>query len=127
MKNTREYLKNISKDKTILNLFSYTCAFSVVSVSGEASKVINIDMGKNSLSIGRENHHLNNLDTKNVKFLAHNILKSFGKIKSLSPFDIIIIDPPSFQKGSFVATKDYEKIIKRVGDFTKKVHWFLLV
>lgn len=120
MKNTREYLKNISKDKAILNLFSYTCAFSVVSIFGGASKVINIDMGKNSLSIGRENHQLNNLDTKNVKFLAHNILKSFGKIKSLSPFDIIIIDPPSFQKGSFVATKDYEKIIKRVGDFTKK-------
>ncbi|WP_198304774.1 class I SAM-dependent methyltransferase [Arcobacter vandammei] len=120
MKNTREYLKNISKDKSVLNLFSYTCAFSVACVFGEASRVVNIDMGKNSLSIGRLNHQINGLDTKNVKFLAHNILKSFGKIKSLSPFDIVIIDPPSFQKGSFVATNDYVKIVKRLDLFTQK-------
>lgn len=120
MKNTREYLKNICEDKTVLNLFSYTCAFSVVCIAGKAKKVVNIDMGKNSLSIGRANHHLNNLDTKNVKFLPHNILKSFGRIKIESPFDIVIIDPPSFQKGSFVATNDYIKIIKRLDLFTQK-------
>lgn len=120
MKNTREYLKNICEDKTVLNLFSYTCAFSVVCIAGKAKKVVNIDMGKNSLSIGRANHYLNNLDTKNVKFLPHNILKSFGRIKIESPFDIVIIDPPSFQKGSFVATNDYIKIIKRLDLFTQK-------
>ncbi len=120
MKNTREYVKSISKDKHILNLFAYTCAFSVVSAFANASSIVNIDMNKNSLNIGRQNHHLNNLNTKNIKFFSHNILKSFGKIKALSPFDIIIIDPPSFQKGSFVATNDYEKIIKRVEQFTKK-------
>ncbi len=120
MKNTREYIKNISKNKSILNLFSYTCAFSVTSIFGGASKVVNIDMGKNSLSIGRQNHHINGLETKNVKFLPHNILKSFGRIKSESPFDIIIIDPPSFQKGSFVATNDYVKIVKRLNSFSNK-------
>ena len=120
MKNTREYIKNISKNKSILNLFSYTCAFSVTSIFGGASKVVNIDMGKNSLSIGRQNHHINGLETKNVKFLPHNILKSFGRIKSESPFDIIIIDPPSFQKGSFVATNDYVKIVKRLDSFSNK-------
>ncbi len=120
MKNTREYIKNISKNKSILNLFSYTCAFSVTSIFGGASKVVNIDMGKNSLSIGRQNHHINVLETKNVKFLPHNILKSFGRIKSESPFDIIIIDPPSFQKGSFVATNDYVKIVKRLDSFSNK-------
>lgn len=120
MKNTREYLKNICEDKTVLNLFSYTCAFSVVCIAGKAKKVVNIDMGKNSLNIGRTNHHLNNLDTKNVKFFPYNILKSFGRIKNESPFDIVIIDPPSFQKGSFVATNDYIKIIKKLDLFTQK-------
>lgn len=120
MKNTREYIKSISKNRSVLNLFSYTCAFSVVSIFGGASRVVNIDMGKNSLNIGRVNHHLNNLDTKNVKFFPHNILKSFGKIKQQSPFDIVIIDPPSFQKGSFIATNDYAKIIKRLDSFTQK-------
>jgi len=30
---------------------------------------------------------------------------------------VIIIDPPSFQKGSFVATRDYAKVIKRIPSF----------
>ena len=32
----------------------------------------------------------------------------------MSPYDIVIIDPPSFQKGSFVVTSDYIKIIKNL-------------
>ena len=67
MKKGREYIKSICKDKNVLNLFSYTCAFSVVCISGEASSVVNIDMSKASLSTGRINHHLNQLDKKNVK------------------------------------------------------------
>ena len=71
-------------------------------------------MAKGALTIGRENHHLNNLDTKKVKFMPYDILKSWSRIKKEAPYDIIIIDPPSFQKGSFAATKDYEKIIKKL-------------
>jgi 23S rRNA (cytosine1962-C5)-methyltransferase len=118
MKNGREYIKSISKGKTVLNLFSYTCAFSLSAMNGSASLVVNMDMAKNALNTGRENHHINNIDTKNVKFYPHNILKSFSRIKRDGPFDIIIIDPPTLQKGSFEATKDYHKIIKRLDTFT---------
>ncbi len=114
MKNGREYLSSICRDKNVLNLFSYTCAFSVVAINAGASKVVNVDMAKGALTTGRENHHLNNLDTKKVKFMPYDILKSWSRIKKEAPYDIIIIDPPSFQKGSFAATKDYEKIIKRL-------------
>lgn len=116
MKNGRSFIKEISKDKNVLNLFSYTCAFSVCAISAEASKVVNVDMAKNALTTGRTNHHLNNLDTKKVKFMPYDILKSWSRIKKEAPYDIIIIDPPSFQKGSFEATKDYEKIIRRLDE-----------
>ncbi|RXK01099.1 SAM-dependent methyltransferase [Arcobacter sp. CECT 8986] len=114
MKKGREFVYENAKDKKVLNLFSYTCSFSVCAVAGGAKEVVNIDMAKNALSTGRQNHLINKLDTKKVKFLPHNILKSWSKIKKLGPYDLIIIDPPSFQKGSFAATKDYEKIIKRL-------------
>ena len=114
MKVGREYIQSICKDKNILNLFSYTCAFSVAAISAKASKVVNVDMAKGALTTGRENHHLNNLDTKKVKFMPYDILKSWSRIKKEGPYDIIIIDPPTLQKGSFEATKDYEKIIKRL-------------
>ncbi len=114
MKKGREFIKSISKDKNVLNLFSYTCAFSIASLAGEAKQIVNVDMSKGALSIGRANHHLNNQDTKKVKFLPYNILKSWSRIKKDAPYDIIIIDPPSFQKGSFAATLDYKKIVKRL-------------
>ncbi len=116
MKKGRSFIKEISKDKNVLNLFSYTCAFSVCAISGGASKVVNVDMAKGALTTGRINHHLNNLDTKKVKFMPYDILKSWSRIKKEAPYDIIIIDPPSFQKGSFEATKDYEKIIRRLDE-----------
>lgn len=116
MKNGRSFIKEISKDKNVLNLFSYTCAFSVCAISGGALKVVNVDMAKNALTTGRTNHHLNNLDTKKVKFLPYDILKSWNRIKKEGPYDIIVIDPPSLQKGSFEASKDYEKIIRRLNE-----------
>lgn len=120
MKIGREYISSISKDKNVLNLFSYTCAFSVVAINAKAKQVVNVDMAKGALTTGRENHHLNNLDTKKVKFMPYDILKSWNRIKKEGPYDIIIIDPPSFQKGSFAATKDYEKIIKKLPELASE-------
>lgn len=114
MKVGHDYISNIAKDKNVLNLFSYTCAFSLSASKAGASKVVNVDMSKTALTIGRKNHHLNNLDTSNIHFMPYNILKSWNRIKKQGPYDIIIIDPPSFQKGSFAASKDYEKIIKKL-------------
>jgi 23S rRNA (cytosine1962-C5)-methyltransferase len=114
MKNGRAFVREHAKNKRVLNLFSYTCAFSVAAKFGGAKSVVNIDMSKGALKIGMANHSLNRLDPKGVSFLPYNILKSFSNIKKRGPYDLIIIDPPSFQKGSFEATKDYEKIIKKL-------------
>ena len=121
MKKGREFIQDICKDKNVLNLFSYTCAFSVAAIKAGAFKVVNVDMSKSALTIGRENHRINNLDTKKVKFMPYDILKSWSRIKKEGPYDIIIIDPPSFQKGSFAATKDYEKIIKRLDELAANI------
>jgi len=114
MKNGRAFVREHAEGKHILNLFSYTCAFSVAAKFGNASSVVNIDMSKGALKVGMANHSLNKLDPKGVSFLPYNILKSFSNIRRKGPYDLIIIDPPSFQKGSFEATKDYEKIIKKL-------------
>ena len=91
-------------------------------------------MAKGALKSGQKNHKLNTefdgpIDEDNddksqesqqarpparVRFLAHDIFKSWGKISKLGPYDIVIVDPPSYQKGSFIASKDYAKIIRRL-------------
>ncbi|GAD90637.1 putative RNA methyltransferase [Vibrio halioticoli NBRC 102217] len=110
----RDWVRANAEGKNILNLFAYTCGFSVAGIAGGAKQVVNIDMARSSLSRGRDNHNLNNQDVSRVKFLAHDIFKSWGKLKRFGPYDLIISDPPSFQKGSFALTKDYQKVLRRL-------------
>ena len=102
MKIGRTFVHENAKGKNILNLFSYTCSFSVAAIEGGATSVVNVDMNKNVLTTGRENHRLNGFDTKKIQFMPYNILKSWSRIKKAGPYDLIIIDPPSFQKGSLL-------------------------
>ena len=114
MRYGRKWVQENSDGKSVLNLFAYTCGFSVAAIAGGATQVVNLDMAKASLGRGRDNHRLNEHDLSKVKFLGHDIFKSWGKIKKLGQYDLIIIDPPSFQKGSFALTKDYQKILRRL-------------
>lgn len=117
MREGRSYVKTISRGRKVLNLFSYTCAFSVAAIEGGAKSVLNMDMNSNSLSRGRANHELNHHDKSVVSYLSHNILKSFGKISKRGPFNLIVIDPPPSQGSSFNLERDYGKILRRSGDF----------
>ncbi|WP_313303151.1 class I SAM-dependent methyltransferase [Diaphorobacter sp.] len=104
---------NGQDDFRVLNLFAYTCAFSVAALQAGATQVLNMDMSKGALAIGQQNHRLNGLD-KRASFLAHDIFSSWGKITRGGPYQLIIVDPPSYQKGSFVATKDYARLLRRL-------------
>ena len=46
-----------------------------------------------------------------------NIFKSFGRLKKRGPFDLLICDPPTFQKGSVNIVRDYPKILRRLDEF----------
>ncbi len=114
MRNGREWVLNHSAHKKVLNLFAYTCAFSVVAIAGGATKVANFDMSKASLAKGRDNHRLNQQDTNKVIFEGVDIFKSNSRIKKHGRYDLIICDPPSFQKGSVNIERDYAKLIRRI-------------
>lgn len=114
MKNCRQWLSKNAENKSILNLFSYTCAFSVVAANAGAKMVVNMDMAKGALSTGKKNHKINNINTDSVFFFSHDIFRSWGKIRKYGPYDCIIVDPPSFQRGSFDARKDYKRIVDKL-------------
>ena len=116
MQNGRRWVKAHSQNARVLNLFSYTCGFSVAAIAGGATCVINVDSAKSALAWGRDNHRLNHQALDKVRFLPHDVLRSWGKLRKLGPFDLVIIDPPSFQKGSFIAAKDYRKLGKHMAD-----------
>lgn len=119
MRNGRSWVKSNAKDKTILNLFSYTCAFSVAAIAGGAHKTVNIDVSKAALTKGRENHHLNSQDTKKVVFEPVDIFKSNSRIRKHGPYDLIISDPPTLQFGRVNIVRDYAKIIRKIPQWLK--------
>ena len=114
MRNGRDWVYENAEHKTVLNLFAYTCGFSVAAIAGGADRVVNVDMSRGSLAKGRENHKLNEHNLNKVQFLGYDIFRSWGKIRKLGGYDLIVIDPPSFQKGSFALTKDYKRILRRL-------------
>jgi 23S rRNA (cytosine1962-C5)-methyltransferase len=97
----------------VLNLFAYTCAFSVVALRAGAGHVVNVDMSAGAIATGQHNHRLNGLEAGAI-FLSHDIFNSWGKLGRKGPYDLVIVDPPSYQKGSFVATKDYARMVRRL-------------
>lgn len=110
----REWVRAQAAGKRVLNLFAYTCGFSVAAIAGGAEHVVNLDMARAALSRGRDNHRLNGHDLSRVEFLGHELFKSWGRVRKSGPYDLVIIDPPSFQKGSFALTQDYAKILRRL-------------
>ncbi|MBV4457843.1 class I SAM-dependent methyltransferase [Pseudomonas sp. COR58] len=114
MRYGRDWVRGQAAGQRVLNLFAYTCGFSVAAIEGGARHVVNLDMSRAALSRGRDNHRLNGHDLGKVSFLGHDLFKSWGKVINGGPYDLVIIDPPSFQKGSFLLTKDYRRVLRRL-------------
>ncbi len=114
MRPLRQWLTENSEDKNVLNLFAYTCALSVAALAGGAKQVVNVDMSKPSIKWGEKNHSLNNQDLRCVRSIPHNIFRSWGRIQQFGRYHTIIIDPPSRQRGSFDAEKNYGAVLKKL-------------
>ena len=114
MRYGRQWVHAQARGLRVLNLFAYTCGFSVAAIAGGAEHVVNLDMARAALSRGRDNHRLNQHDLSRVSFLGHELFKSWGKVKKCGPYDLVIIDPPTFQKGSFALSKDYQRILRQL-------------
>ncbi len=114
----RRWVRAHAQGHKVLNLFAYTCAFSVAALQGGAKEVVNLDMAQGALTTGQQNHQLNGLNNS-AKFLAHDLFSSWGKVTRMGPYGLVIADPPSYQKGSFVANKDYARLVRRLPDLLR--------
>ncbi|MFT5721625.1 MAG: 23S rRNA (cytosine1962-C5)-methyltransferase [Motiliproteus sp.] len=120
MINGRRWVRDHARNCNVLNLFAYTCGFSVAAMAGGADSVVNLDMSKGALKRGQRNHQLNAENSRGVRFLPHELFRSWGKLKKLGPYERVIIDPPSFQRGSFVASSDYQKVLRRLPELLSR-------
>lgn len=115
----RAWVREHAAGARVLNLFSFTCAFSVAALAGGAEAVVNIDLSAPALALGRDNQVLNGFADAPVHYLPHNLFRSWKKLHGLGRYDLIVVDPPSAQKGSFMVEKDYGKVLKRLSKLLK--------
>ena len=93
----------ITKEKRpikVLNLFAYTGAASVASLASGAS-VVHVDSSRGMVDWAKENVKVNHLEEKSIRFIVDDCLKFVKReIRRGNKYDIILMDPPSFGRGS---------------------------
>jgi len=116
---TRRLVASIAKGKRILNLFAYTCSFSVLAALAGASFTKSVDLSNTYTNWGRENFILNSLCNKNNEIVRADCMKFIDdEIYTGSRFDIIIIDPPTISRSKkmdkiFDIQIDYSSLITK--------------
>ena len=107
----------LAMGKSLLNMFSYTAAFSVAAAMGGASETTSVDLAKRSIELSEAHFQANGLSTDNHRFIVMDVFEYFkyAKRKGLT-YDVIVLDPPSFarnKKQTFSVAKDYHKLISQ--------------
>ncbi|KNH19294.1 50S rRNA methyltransferase [Priestia megaterium] len=112
-----------AKGKTVLNMFSYTGAFSVAAALGGAAKTTSVDLANRSLAKTIEQFSVNGIDHEEQDIIVEDVFKYFKyAVKKNMTFDLVVLDPPSFAKSkkhTFSAAKDYKDLLKEAIALTK--------
>lgn len=107
----------LAMGKSLLNMFSYTAAFSVTAAMGGASQTTSVDLAKRSRELSQAHFQANGISTDDHRFIVMDVFEYFkyAKRKGLT-YDVIVLDPPSFarnKKQTFSVAKDYHKLISQ--------------
>lgn len=107
----------LAMGKSLLNMFSYTAAFSVAAAMGGASHTTSVDLAKRSRKLSQAHFQANGFSTDEHRFIVMDVFEYFkyAKRKDLT-YDVIVLDPPSFarnKKQTFSVAKDYHKLISQ--------------
>lgn len=116
---TRKYISSISSGKNVLNLFAYTCSFSVYAAFGGALLTKSVDMSNTYTTWGKDNFLLNGFSLDANIIVKADCMPFLEKeIQCKQKYDIIIIDPPTISrskkmKAIFDIQIDYIPLIQK--------------
>lgn len=93
----RKKLREYSKNRSVLNCFSYTGGFTLNALAGDCAEVISIDSSKDAISLAKRNMELNSLPNERDNWVEGDVFLELRKFRdSGRKFDLIVLDPPKF-------------------------------
>ena len=112
----REKIRNAKRRVRVLNLFAYTGGASIAALK-EGAIVVHVDASRGMVDWAKENVKVNNLEKEEIHFLVDDVRKFVKReIRRGNKYDIIIMDPPSFGRGSksevWSIEEDLDELIK---------------
>lgn len=112
----RKFLGEGASGKEVLNLFAYTCGFSLACAANGAMTT-SVDLSKKYLDWGKRNFELNRMDLKTHRFVPEDSFEFLKRAqKKGNQYDLVIVDPPSFSRtkagGVFSLKKDYVRLLR---------------
>lgn len=131
----RRYVLDHAKNKSVLNLFSYTCGVGICAAIAGASQTVNVDFAERNLAIGKENAELNDLNDEQIEFIQSDFFtaakqyagipvkqrvrrgqkpRAFTRVEE-QQFDLVYLDPPRWAKSYFGTVdliRDYPSVLK---------------
>lgn len=120
----RDFIQTQADGLSVLNLFSYTGAFSIAAAVGGSSKTVSIDVANRSTEMTQRNFELNDIEYKTgqheVRIMDVFDYIAYARRNNLT-FDLIVCDPPSFARTkqyTFSALKDYADLAKDLFSLT---------
>lgn len=113
------------ESKKVLNLFSYTGAYSLTALKHGSDEVVSVDLSGKYLNMLEDNIKLNeDLDISKHRKMTMSVEKALKKlIRDEETFDLLICDPPSASsdgRKTSQALKNYEKILPDMINITEK-------
>jgi 23S rRNA (cytosine1962-C5)-methyltransferase len=93
----RRFLGALCGGKRVLNLFSYTGAFSLYAARAGAISVTSVDISQPAARAARANFELNGIDPEQHEFLSEDVFEFLERTRQMGKtYDVVICDPPSF-------------------------------
>ena len=114
----RRRVRERSAGKSVLNLFSYTCAFTVAAAVGGARSTLSVDASARALERGRENLALSGHDGPQHRFVADDVFDVLTRLaKRGERFELVCVDPPTFsttKRSRWTSGKDWAGLFEKV-------------
>ena len=98
-RDNRARLRARARDRTVLNLFSYSGAFSIAALAGGARRAVDVDSSEAALALAREQRRANGFPAEVGDFVRADVFEDVRRrVDARERWDIVVCDPPAFAK-----------------------------